>query len=238
LVSVLSASRVTPWARVLSWHTTATINSSLALGDDGFGPKRLAEPSITSILGTVATIWSTALARDGGSWKKLAERRGPCRRTLVRARLRLPSKYLLGDRSRSQFFVDEGVANGEIDSQRLASNNRLLGNTILVKLKLWELVIVFNKTFWSATNYAYATLRQSVAGNLPFRSIIFCNLGTSKTVISKFVTMANIVTPHLSSYIMVTPTMFPVDKKLWRTQKSLSQKCINSLVSQKLSHDR
>jgi hypothetical protein len=27
-----------------------------------------------------------------------------------------------------------------------------LGNTILVKLKLWELGIVFNKTFWSATN--------------------------------------------------------------------------------------
>jgi hypothetical protein len=27
-----------------------------------------------------------------------------------------------------------------------------LGNTILVKLKLWELVIVFNKPFWSATN--------------------------------------------------------------------------------------
>ena len=25
-------------------------------------------------------------------------------------------------------------------------------NTILVKLDLWELVIVFNKTFWSATN--------------------------------------------------------------------------------------
>jgi hypothetical protein len=29
---------------------------------------------------------------------------------------------------------------------------RKLGNTILVKLKLWELDIVFNKTFWSATN--------------------------------------------------------------------------------------
>jgi len=29
---------------------------------------------------------------------------------------------------------------------------QILGNTILVKLKLWELVIVFNKTFWSATN--------------------------------------------------------------------------------------
>jgi hypothetical protein len=24
--------------------------------------------------------------------------------------------------------------------------------TVLVKLKIWELVIVFNKTFWSATN--------------------------------------------------------------------------------------
>ncbi len=36
----------------------------------------------------------------------------------------------------------------------LAAIDRLprLGNTILVKLKLWELVIVFNKTFWSATN--------------------------------------------------------------------------------------
>jgi hypothetical protein len=27
-----------------------------------------------------------------------------------------------------------------------------LGNTILVKLELWELVIVFNKNFYSATN--------------------------------------------------------------------------------------
>ena len=29
-------------------------------------------------------------------------------------------------------------------------SNEVLHNTILVKLKLWELVIVFNKTFWSA----------------------------------------------------------------------------------------
>jgi len=122
---VLSASRVTPWARrVLSGHATATINSSGASGDDGFGPKRLAEPSIASILGTATTIWSTALARDVGSWKKLAERRGPCRRALGRARLRLPSVYPRGDRSRSQFFVDEGVSNGEIDSERLASSCR------------------------------------------------------------------------------------------------------------------
>ena len=39
-----------------------------------------------------------------------------------------------------------------------------------------------------------------MAGNLPFRGIVFCNLGTSKTVISKFITMANIVTPYLSPY--------------------------------------
>jgi hypothetical protein len=106
---VLSASRVTPWAcRVLSGHATATINSSLALGDDCFGPKRLAERSTASNLGTAATLRSTALARDGGSWKKLAKRRGPCWRVHVRAHTRLPSDYPLGDRSWSQVFVDEG----------------------------------------------------------------------------------------------------------------------------------
>jgi hypothetical protein len=92
---------------VLYWHATTTINSSLALGDDGFGPKRLATSSIASILGTAATFWSTALARDGGSWKKLAERQGPCWRALVRAHTWLPSVYPLEDRSWSQFFVDE-----------------------------------------------------------------------------------------------------------------------------------
>jgi hypothetical protein len=41
----------------------------------------------------------------------------------------------------------------------------------------------------------------------------FCNLGTSKTVILKFVNTVNIVTiPHIFPH-MVTPTMFPVDKK-------------------------
>ena len=42
----------------------------------------------------------------------------------------------------------EGCTNGP-SREEFASQ---LGNTILVKLKLWELVIVFNKTFWSATN--------------------------------------------------------------------------------------
>jgi hypothetical protein len=45
----------------------------------------------------------------------LAKRLGSCWRALVRARLRLPSEYPLRDRSRSQFFVDEGVASGEVD---------------------------------------------------------------------------------------------------------------------------
>ena len=37
---------------------------------------------------------------------------------------------------------------------------------------------------------------------------------------------------------MVTPTMFPVDKKTPRRQKSLSQKCINSFDERMSSHDR
>jgi hypothetical protein len=121
---VLSASRVTPWAcRVLSGHATATINSSGASDNDGFGPKRLVEPSIASILGTAATLRSTALlARNGGSWRRLTVRRGPCSCVLVRTRTRLLSVYPRGDRSRSQFFVDEGVSNGVIDSERLTSS--------------------------------------------------------------------------------------------------------------------
>jgi hypothetical protein len=45
--------------------------------------------------------------------------------------------------------------------------------------------------------YAYATLRQSVAGNSTFRGIVFC---TPKTVISNFVTSRQIKTPYLSPY--------------------------------------
>jgi hypothetical protein len=51
-----------------------------------------------------------------------------------------------------------------------------------------------------------------VAGNSPFRGIVFCNLGTSKTVISKFVTTANIVTPYLSPYGY--PNNVPVGQKM------------------------
>ena len=43
-------------------------------GNDGFGPTRLAKPSIALTLGTAATLRSTALARDDGSWKRLTDR--------------------------------------------------------------------------------------------------------------------------------------------------------------------
>jgi hypothetical protein len=95
-VSASLALRVTPWVQVLSWHETATINSSLALGDDGFGPKRLAKRSIASIWGmTAATLWLTALARDVGGSKIPAERQGNKWRALARARARLLGKFPL-----------------------------------------------------------------------------------------------------------------------------------------------
>jgi hypothetical protein len=97
----------------------ATINSSLALGDNGFGPKRLAKRSTALTLGTAATTWSTALACNVGSRKKLAKRQGPsCWRALTHARARLPSIYPLRDRSRSQVFVDEGESEGLASSYR------------------------------------------------------------------------------------------------------------------------
>ncbi len=107
-----------------------------------------------------------------------------------------------------------------------------------MRLELWDLGIVFNKHFGLSLTYAYATLRQSVSGNSKFRGIVFCNLDTSKTDISNFETMWQILQPHILPHVnMVTPTVFPWDKKASSRQKSLSQKCINSLVSRKLSHD-
>ena len=60
--------------------------------------------------------------------------------------------------------------------------------------------------------YAYATLRQSVAGNSPFRGIVFYNLGTSKTVLLKFITMVNNVTPF-SPHTYGYPNDVPVGQK-------------------------
>ena len=66
-----------------------------------------------------------------------------------------------------------------------------------MKLELWETVMVII-SFGLSLTYAYATLRQSVAGNSTFRGIVFCNLGITKTVISNFVTSRQIETPYLS----------------------------------------
>ena len=103
-----------------------------------------------------------------------------------------------------------------------------------MKLELWESVMVII-SFGLPLTYAYATLRQSVAGNSPFRGIVFCNLGTAKTDIEirhqgKY--CDPIYFPH-----MVTPTMFPVDKKASRRQKSGGHKCINSFDLHMLSYD-
>ena len=106
--SVFLALRVKSSVRVLSWHATALRTSSLASGDDGFGPKRLAERSIALIVGTAATTWSTALARNVGSRKIPTKHQGAYWRALACARARLPSVYPLRDHSRSQVFVDEG----------------------------------------------------------------------------------------------------------------------------------
>ena len=92
-VLVLLALRVTSWVRVISWHGTATINSSLALGDNGFGPKRLAKRLTASILGTAATTWSMALARNISGRKNLAERQGTYLRALPRARAQFPGQF-------------------------------------------------------------------------------------------------------------------------------------------------
>jgi hypothetical protein len=59
----------------------------------------------------------------------------------------------------------------------------------------YYLIIIFGLPL----TFAYSTLRQSVAGNSTLRGIVYCNLGTPKTVISNFVT-TQILFPHISPY--------------------------------------
>ncbi len=79
-----------------------------------------------------------------------------------------------------------------------------------MKLELWESVMAII-IYGLPLTYAYATLRQSVAGNSTFRGIVFCNLGTPKTVISNFATSRQIETPYLSPYGY--PNNVPVGQK-------------------------
>jgi hypothetical protein len=53
------------------------------------------------------------------------------------------------------------------------------------------------------------------------RGIVFCNLGTSKTVKLKFVTTVNIVTPYLSPYPYGHPNNVPGGQKNSRRKKVL-----------------
>jgi hypothetical protein len=101
----------------------------------------------------------------------------------------------------------------------------LLGNTILVKLELWESVIVII-IFGLPLTYAYATLRQSVAGNSTFRGIVFCNLGTPKTVISNFVTLRQ--RDPISFPIWLPQQCSHGTKKRLAHKKVYQTKCINS----------
>ena len=75
--------------------------------------------------------------------------------------------------------------------------------------------------------YAYSTLRQSVAGNLTFWGIVFCNLGTSKPVISKFVTMRQIDTPYSSPCNYDHPNNVSGGQKTGGRKKCLSQKKVS-----------
>jgi len=80
----------------------------LASGNNGFGPKWLAERSIALIVGTAATTWSTALACDVGGRKILAESQGTYLPALACARAQFPGVHPLRDHSQSQVFMDEG----------------------------------------------------------------------------------------------------------------------------------
>ena len=98
----------------------------------------------------------------------------------------------------------------------------------------YYLIIIFGLPL----TYAYATLWQSVAGNSTFRGIVYCNLGTPKTVISNFVPTRQIDTPYSSPSKYGYPSNVPIGQKNSSRQKSQLHFCINSLVPYKLSHDR
>ena len=62
-----------------------------------------------------------------------------------------------------------------------------------------------------------------MAGNLTFRGIVFCNLGTPKQLF-QILSPRGKLRPHTLPHVnMVTPTMFPVDKKCRAQKKGLGQ---------------
>jgi hypothetical protein len=98
-----------------------------------------------------------------------------------------------------------------------------LGNTILVKLKLWELVRVFNNNFYSVTNLCLRYASAKCAGNLTFRGIVFCNLGPLKQLFQILSPRGKIVTPYSSPCKYGYPNNVPVGRKNdEQTKKSAS----------------
>ena len=88
------------------------------------------------------------------------------------------------------FFLTRGINIADYCGLQIISVTigeiRVMGHS-LINILVWPLID------------ANAMLRQSVVVNSPFRGIGFCNLGTSKTVISNFVTTRQIiVTPYSS----------------------------------------
>ena len=104
--SVFLALKVKPQVQVRSWHTTATINSSSALGNNRIGPKRLAESSIADISGTkAATLWSKALACNVSENKIPAKRLGTDEWALACTRVGLSVEFPLRKRPCNTVFV-------------------------------------------------------------------------------------------------------------------------------------
>jgi hypothetical protein len=83
--------------------------SSVASGNDGFAPRRLAKRSLALVSRTTATtLWSTALARGAGGSKNPVGCHVTDVRVLAHACAWLPSVYPCRDRLRSQVFINEG----------------------------------------------------------------------------------------------------------------------------------
>ncbi len=87
--------------------------------------------------------------------------------------------------------------------------------------------------------YAYATLRQSVAGNSTFWGIIFCNVVDIFMCVGEILVSLNkdvaLCLPHIFPHMTPHDDVPPVDKKNSRTKKTCSQECSNSFLAHKLS---
>jgi hypothetical protein len=87
---------------------------------------------------------------------------------------------------------------------------RQLGNTILVKLELWESVMVII-SFGLPLTYAYTTPRKVWQVIRHFGALFFAIQVPLKQIF-KFVTKVNIVTPYFSPYGY--PNDVPVGQKM------------------------